>query len=515
MYGITQPTWVVYELLRQIGVRPQKHCRGPREHDPDPKDFMYATRYAFCKDILTKNRHRLQVDGIAKGRLPGLGRRSMTAEAAGSFLDTAVDPLLPLPASTNYRNQPPGAALVTKEDGGGRAYRSSEMGCGGEMATHPTWDPMSSKEDALDVVEKCTQYPPYGGRFPVPAGGVVGGFSACDRSGVQIGDRHEIGDGLKEKVSPPPSPRPCVKYCRECGQGTTKDDHATCNACGLSSWISRSDKDKADSSCKAAKALTKASQEEEDLKIRGSSIPSHRQVAHDQIKGGDGIFNVANINLENAQEVLLRNGNAKREAKKVAPAMVDGPSPDISKIPPVLDLPSEGRARARWEAEGAQTMESEVGDGLARDFVDSAGARGADPRVQMRDIRRLQADCCSSPEPGSAGEHLAVITDTGSGAREIASGMSSPSVDTRQMTQPAADTHTHTASRPVRPEHPCAITSPAVHELKTPSNDASGSNVEGAAGRGFHDLISSQLSDLRKRQEILKNIVNIIQILRC
>ena len=45
----------------QIGVRPQKHCRGPKEHDPDPKDFMYATRYAFCKETLKKNRHRLQV----------------------------------------------------------------------------------------------------------------------------------------------------------------------------------------------------------------------------------------------------------------------------------------------------------------------------------------------------------------------------------------------------------------------------------------------------------------------
>ncbi len=30
-----------------------------------------------------------------------------------------------------------------------------------------------------------------------------------------------------------------VKYCTGCGQGTTKDDRATCKACGLSSWISR------------------------------------------------------------------------------------------------------------------------------------------------------------------------------------------------------------------------------------------------------------------------------------
>ena len=58
---LKKPTWVVYELLRQIGVRPQKHCRGPKEHDPDPKDFMYATRYIFCRRTLLNNRHRLQV----------------------------------------------------------------------------------------------------------------------------------------------------------------------------------------------------------------------------------------------------------------------------------------------------------------------------------------------------------------------------------------------------------------------------------------------------------------------
>ncbi len=34
-----------------------------------------------------------------------------------------------------------------------------------------------------------------------------------------------------------------VKYCKGCGQGTTKDDRATCKACGLSSWISRRIKD--------------------------------------------------------------------------------------------------------------------------------------------------------------------------------------------------------------------------------------------------------------------------------
>ncbi len=35
-----------------------------------------------------------------------------------------------------------------------------------------------------------------------------------------------------------------VKYCRRCGQGTTKNERDTCKVCGLSSWISREDKDK-------------------------------------------------------------------------------------------------------------------------------------------------------------------------------------------------------------------------------------------------------------------------------
>ena len=58
---LKKPTWVVYELLRQIGVRPQKHCRGPKEHDPDPKDFVYATTYYFSRDLLLRNKHRLEV----------------------------------------------------------------------------------------------------------------------------------------------------------------------------------------------------------------------------------------------------------------------------------------------------------------------------------------------------------------------------------------------------------------------------------------------------------------------
>ena len=50
----------------------------------------------------------------------------------------------------------------------------------------------------------------------------------------------EVSMRVSHKLS---APRPWsgsdVKYCRGCGQGTTKVGRATCKACGLSSWISR------------------------------------------------------------------------------------------------------------------------------------------------------------------------------------------------------------------------------------------------------------------------------------
>ena len=58
---LKKPTWVVYTLLKQIGVRPVKHYRGPLEHDPDPKDLMYATRFQFHKATLVKNLHSISL----------------------------------------------------------------------------------------------------------------------------------------------------------------------------------------------------------------------------------------------------------------------------------------------------------------------------------------------------------------------------------------------------------------------------------------------------------------------
>ena len=41
--------------------------------------------------------------------------------------------------------------------------------------------------------------------------------------------------------------RDVVKYCTGCGQGTAKDDRTTCKTCGLSSWISRRNKEEIES----------------------------------------------------------------------------------------------------------------------------------------------------------------------------------------------------------------------------------------------------------------------------
>lgn len=65
----------VYELLRQIGVKPGKHSRGPPEHDPGKREFMYAKRFSFCNLTLRHNEYRLKVAPPPRGsrmRAPAL-----------------------------------------------------------------------------------------------------------------------------------------------------------------------------------------------------------------------------------------------------------------------------------------------------------------------------------------------------------------------------------------------------------------------------------------------------------
>ena len=58
---LKSPRWVVYKLLRQIGVAPVRHSRGPKEHDPGPREFMYAGDWVFDKHAFAKQCHLLQV----------------------------------------------------------------------------------------------------------------------------------------------------------------------------------------------------------------------------------------------------------------------------------------------------------------------------------------------------------------------------------------------------------------------------------------------------------------------
>jgi hypothetical protein len=45
-----------------------KHCRGPAERDPGPKEYMYTEQWEFNKHCFRKNCYRLQVNSIARGQ---------------------------------------------------------------------------------------------------------------------------------------------------------------------------------------------------------------------------------------------------------------------------------------------------------------------------------------------------------------------------------------------------------------------------------------------------------------
>ena len=61
---LKRPGWLVYETLRQIGVRPERQDKedGKRAGGAPtkPTDSMLSTEFQFNKETLRKNRHRLQ-----------------------------------------------------------------------------------------------------------------------------------------------------------------------------------------------------------------------------------------------------------------------------------------------------------------------------------------------------------------------------------------------------------------------------------------------------------------------
>lgn len=73
---LKRPGWIVYETLRQIGVRPKRNMlfidnedREPAGGKPTrPTDFMLSTEFAFNLQTLRIARHRLQASDKKKTR---------------------------------------------------------------------------------------------------------------------------------------------------------------------------------------------------------------------------------------------------------------------------------------------------------------------------------------------------------------------------------------------------------------------------------------------------------------
>ena len=63
---IKEPTGPVYELLRQLGVKPVRGTRGPLQTDPGKRDFIYYSRYTYEQDLMLRNRNRLQPGFIGR-----------------------------------------------------------------------------------------------------------------------------------------------------------------------------------------------------------------------------------------------------------------------------------------------------------------------------------------------------------------------------------------------------------------------------------------------------------------
>ena len=57
---LARPTWIVYELLRQIGVSPNRKCgRGTSELDPKQMDFLLYKVWDYNPGQMLQFRHRL------------------------------------------------------------------------------------------------------------------------------------------------------------------------------------------------------------------------------------------------------------------------------------------------------------------------------------------------------------------------------------------------------------------------------------------------------------------------
>mmetsp|Transcript_103117 Transcript_103117/g.166232 ORF Transcript_103117/g.166232 Transcript_103117/m.166232 type:complete len:662 (+) Transcript_103117:196-2181(+) len=92
---LLKPTGPVYELLRQIGIKPVRGMRGPLESDPGKRDFMYYFRYEFDAELKSRNCHRLQTGYIGKAHAKEPAQGPKTRAATSEILPAVSLPLSP------------------------------------------------------------------------------------------------------------------------------------------------------------------------------------------------------------------------------------------------------------------------------------------------------------------------------------------------------------------------------------------------------------------------------------
>ena len=81
---LKQPTGSVYEVLRQIGVKPERGTRGPAETDPGKRDFMYYHKFRYDRVLMARNKNRLETGWI------GMAHSEMTDQKETRVKTTAT-----------------------------------------------------------------------------------------------------------------------------------------------------------------------------------------------------------------------------------------------------------------------------------------------------------------------------------------------------------------------------------------------------------------------------------------
>jgi hypothetical protein len=83
---LKRPTEVFMKMLRFCGVTARRGARGPRETDPDPRDFMYSFYYDYVSSKEEYNRRKLCTNGYSKEA------REIAGQHKGEYLQGTLMP---------------------------------------------------------------------------------------------------------------------------------------------------------------------------------------------------------------------------------------------------------------------------------------------------------------------------------------------------------------------------------------------------------------------------------------